>query len=62
MSITTIVLLLLSLALATALAVALAWVPMRLLLGQMAKNVLHFIERQRERRKVPRETPDRRRL
>jgi hypothetical protein len=42
------------------LALGLAWVPMRLLVAQMARNVQQFIHRQRERRTVPRETPDRR--
>jgi hypothetical protein len=42
------------------LALGLAWVPMRLLVAQMARNVQQFIQRQRERRTVPRETPDRR--
>ncbi|HEX7708873.1 MAG TPA: hypothetical protein VF701_20610 [Thermoanaerobaculia bacterium] len=44
------------------LALALAYVPMRLLVGQMAKNFRQFIQRQRERRRSDRETPDRRRL
>ncbi len=47
--------------LAVALALALAYFPMRLLLAQMARNVTAFIERQRERRRVKRESPDRRR-
>jgi hypothetical protein len=42
------------------LALALAWLPMRLLLGQLARNVSQFIQRQRERRQAGRETPDRR--
>jgi hypothetical protein len=42
------------------LALGLAWVPMRLLVSQMARNVQQFIQRQRERRTVQRETPDRR--
>ena len=42
------------------LALGLAYVPMRLLLMQMAKNVKQFIQRQRDRRNVARETPDRR--
>jgi Kef-type K+ transport system membrane component KefB len=46
--------------LAVALALALAYVPMRLLLWQMARNVKAFIQRQRERRRVARDTPDRR--
>jgi hypothetical protein len=44
------------------LALALAYVPMRLLLAQMAKNVREFIQRQRDRRNAPRETPDRRKV
>jgi hypothetical protein len=47
---------------ALALACALAYLPMRLLLGQMARNVRQFIERQRERRRLSRETPDRRKV
>ncbi len=45
---------------ALALGLALAYVPMKLLLGQMARNIRQFIERQRERRRSPRNTPDRR--
>ena len=48
------------LALVLLLALALAYVPMRLLLAQMARNVRSFIQRQRERRAVARKTPDRR--
>jgi len=48
------------LALVILLTLALAYVPMRLLLAQMARNVRSFIERQRERRSVARSTPDRR--
>jgi len=44
------------------LALALAWVPMQVLLVQMAKNVRAFIQRQRDRRNAPRETPDRRKF
>lgn len=47
-------------AIAVALAIALAYVPMRLLVGQMARNVRQFIQRQRDRRTVERNTPDRR--
>lgn len=43
-----------------ALALALAYLPMRLLLGQMARNISQFMQRQRERRQGSRETPDRR--
>lgn len=52
----------LALALAVALALALAYVPMRLLLGQMARNITQFIQRQRDRRREARDTPDRRHL
>jgi len=41
-------------------ALALAYVPMRLLVAQMGRNVRNFIQRQRERRAVERKTPDRR--
>jgi hypothetical protein len=47
-------------ALAVILALGLAYVPMRLLLGHMARHMVEFIQRQRERRTVARETPDRR--
>jgi hypothetical protein len=45
---------------AIALALALAYLPMKLLLQQIARNVQQFIARQRERRQAPRPTPDRR--
>ena len=61
MSLTTLLVLLIALAVAIALALGLAYVPMRLLVGQMARNVRQFIQRQRDRRTVARETPDRRR-
>lgn len=48
------------LALVLLLALALAYVPMRLLVTQMARNVRNFIQRQRERRSTARDTPDRR--
>lgn len=48
------------LALVVVLTLALAYVPMRLLVSQMARNVRSFIQRQRERRTVARGTPDRR--
>lgn len=54
------VLSLIFLAVAVLVAVALAWLPMKLLLSQMAKRVTAFIQRQRERRRMERETPDRR--
>lgn len=47
-------------ALAVALALGLAYLPMRLLLSHIARNVREYIQRQRERRAVVRETPDRR--
>lgn len=58
----TLLLVLLALAAALAIALALAYVPMRLLMGQMARNVRQFIQRQRDRRRVERGTPDRRHL
>lgn len=45
---------------AVVLGIALAYVPMRLLLAQIAKNVSSFIQRQRDRRRTARTTPDRR--
>jgi hypothetical protein len=53
---------LIAMAAAIVIAVALAYVPMRLLVGQMARNVRQFIERQRDRRRAERGTPDRRRV
>jgi hypothetical protein len=49
-------------ALAVILALGLAYLPLRLLVGHIAKNVRAFIERQRERRTVARPTPDRRKV
>lgn len=49
-------------AIGIALAIGLAYVPMRLLIAQMAKNVQQFIQRQRDRRHMARETPDRRKV
>ncbi len=49
-------------ALAVILAIGLAYVPLRLLLGHIARNVREFIERQRERRAVHRATGDRRKV
>jgi hypothetical protein len=43
-----------------ALALALAYLPMKLLVLQIARNVREMIERQRERRQAPRTTRDRR--
>ena len=47
---------------AVLLGIALAYVPMRLLLATMAKNIKQFIQRPRDRREVSRETPERRTL
>jgi len=49
-------------ALAVVLAIGLAYLPLRLLVGHIAKNVREFIQRQRERRTVERPTPDRRKV
>jgi hypothetical protein len=62
MSIGTLIVLFVALAAALALAIAIAYVPMRLLVGQMARNIREFIQRQRDRRATERGTPDRRRL
>jgi hypothetical protein len=51
-----------ALAVAVALGIALAYVPMRLLLAQMARNIQQFIQRQRDRRNAERGTPDRRKI
>lgn len=45
---------------AVALGIGLAYVPMRLLVSHIARNVRAFIQRQRDRRTVARDTPDRR--
>jgi hypothetical protein len=45
---------------AVVLAIALAYVPMRLMVETMARNVKQFIQRQRDRRQAARRTPDRR--
>jgi hypothetical protein len=51
---------------AVLLALGLAYLPMRILLTQMAKSVAapirDFIQRQRDRRTMARETPDRRKV
>ena len=60
MPLTTLIAVLVALAVGLAVAVGLAWLPMRLLLGRMANNITNFIDRQRERRRVARTTPDRR--
>jgi len=49
-------------ALAIILALGLAYLPLRLLVGHIARNVREFIQRQRERRTVERATPDRRKV
>jgi hypothetical protein len=49
-------------ALAVILALGLAYLPLRLLVGHIAKNVREFIQRNRERRSVERPTPDRRKV
>jgi hypothetical protein len=49
-------------ALAVILALGLAYLPLRLLVGHIAKNVREFIQRQRERRTAERPTPDRRKV
>lgn len=51
-----------ALILALAVSLALAYVPMRLLIGRMAANVTTMIQRQRDRRRIARDTPDRRHL
>ncbi len=48
--------------LAVILAIGLAYVPLRLLLGHIARNVREFIQRQRERRTIDRATGDRRKI
>ena len=58
---TTLLVLILALAVTLVIAIGLAYIPMRLLIGQMARNVREFIQRQRDRRTIARETPDRRR-
>jgi len=58
----TLVVLFIAMAVALALSIALAYLPMRLLVGQMARNIRQFIQRQRDRRRVERGTPDRRHL
>lgn len=44
------------------LALGLAYVPMRMLVGHMARNIREFIQRQRDRRAAARDTPDRRKV
>lgn len=59
---TSLLVLIAALAVALAIAIGLAYIPMRLLMGQMARNIREFIQRQRDRRTIARETPDRRRM
>lgn len=60
MSVLTLIGVLLALAVAVLIALGLAWLPMRLLVGRMARDISNFIQRQKERRRVERGTPDRR--
>lgn len=60
MSVTAVIVVVLALAVAVVVALGLAYVPMRLLLGRMARDISSFIQRQRDRRRVARGTPDRR--
>lgn len=55
-----IVITLVVIAAAVALGIALAYLPMRLLLSHIARNVREFIQRQRDRRNSARDTPERR--
>ncbi len=61
-SLTTLAVVVLVLAVALAIGLGLAYIPMRLLLAQMARNITSFIQRQRDRRTAERGTPDRRQL
>ena len=61
-SLTTLAVVVLVLAVALAIGLGLAYIPMRLLLAQMARNISSFIQRQRDRRTAERGTPDRRQL
>ena len=60
MSLITLIVLLLALAVTLVIAVGLAYLPLRLLMGRMAAGISNLIERQRERRRVIRGSPDRR--
>jgi len=60
MSVITLIGVLLASAVALVVAVGLAYLPLRLLLGKMARDISSFIQRQRDRRRTERETPDRR--
>jgi hypothetical protein len=61
-SLTALAAIVLALAVALVIGLALAYVPMRLLVAQMARNVSSFIQRQRDRRAAARGTPDRRKV
>ena len=60
MALTTLIGLFIALIVALAIAIGLAWLPMRLILARMAVDISNLIQRQRERRRIQRETPDRR--
>jgi hypothetical protein len=62
MSLTALILVGLALVAGLFVALGLAYLPMRLLMGRMAANITTFIQRQRDRRRVERGTPDRRHL
>ena len=47
-------------ALAVILAIGLAYLPLRLLVGHIARNIREFIQRETERRTVSRDSPERR--
>lgn len=49
-------------ALAVMVAIAVAYVPLRLLVDHIARNIREFIQRERERRSVGRETVERRKV
>jgi hypothetical protein len=55
-----VIVILLVIAACVALGIALAYVPMRLIVSHIANNIKQFIQRQRDRRSVARDTPDRR--
>jgi hypothetical protein len=59
-SVVTLTLLAAALLVAILIAVGLAYVPMRRLVGQIARNVKQYIQRERDRRRIARGTPDRR--
>ena len=59
-SVLTLAILIAGILVALAIGIGLAYLPMRLLMSQIARNVRQYIERQRERRRIARTTPDRR--